>query len=192
MEILLSLFWNREEKDMWILVVPTNCSKQWKDQPSDSLVRWRIVMTPSLILPCYAGFEFPIDLIGQTLKSDIEEHDAKYILIKSLFPSVWRGRYWIVGLFWKLHFHFTPLENLQGKKKKNWRERRGLCELLRDDCWISRWQVLYKMPVPQGDNKLKQTCIIKAGKTCRRTSSLHCTFLRKCKIVVSQSPVSGI
>lgn len=53
-------------------------------------------------------------------------------------------------------------------------------------------QVLYKMPVPQGANKLKQMHITKTGRTCRRASSLHCTFLKKYRIVVSQSPVPGI
>lgn len=53
-------------------------------------------------------------------------------------------------------------------------------------------QVLYKMPVPQEGNKLKQTHIIQTGKTCRRTSSLHSALLKKYRIVVSQCPISGI
>lgn len=131
---------------MWILVVPTNCSKQ---RSQISLVTWRIFTTPSPILPCpcCCCISYWLDRNdSQTHKDDIEEHDAKYMLIKSFFPISLGGRYWIIWLFWELHLHFTPLENLQKKrswenlqKKRSWRQRRGLCELLRDDCWISCW-----------------------------------------------------
>lgn len=168
---------------MWILVVPTNCSKQWEDQPSDSLVRWRIFMTSSPILPCPYCYWISYGLDrkeSQTHKNDIEERGTKYLLKNHCFHQSGRGRYWIVGLFWKLHLLFTPLENLQEKEIEGREEGYMNCLVMIAELHIG--QVLYKMPVPWGDNKLKQMHIIRTGKTCRRTSSLHCTFVKKYKL----------
>lgn len=85
-----------------------------------------------------------------------------------------------IGLlgFLEVAFSFYTTREPVGKKKVEGKGE-GCVDCLEMITEFHVGQVLYKMPVPQGDSKLKQMHVTKTGKTCRRTSSLHCTFLKK-------------
>lgn len=197
----LSILVWRTERPV-VLVVPTNCpndciaySSSGKNSPQTPLLDEGYSWVLDQFYLADVGVRFTIDLTGRrikltemTVRSTMQIYTYKTIVYVSLGEVSTELFGFLEADTW-----FCTSRG-SAEEKKNWRQRRGLFELFGDDClyWICMLgKCLTKCLCLRELINWKKYIWQRQLNTYRRTS-LHCTFLKKYRIVVSQSPVSGI
>lgn len=100
--------------------------QQWKEQPSDSSLRWRIFMIPGLVLPCWCWYWISIDLTWRRAKlTTMTVRSTRQILYPQnhCLHQCRRGRYYIIWLLGSCCLILHCWRIFRKKKKVKGREQ---------------------------------------------------------------------